>query len=101
MDTDPVVSPDGRQLAFSRRTGSQRAVMTAPFDGKTLTSDPRQRTEEENAQDPSWSPDGLQIAYKSGPNDNGDLYVLDLVSGDSQRVGDNPEQDTAPAWTPR
>jgi Tol biopolymer transport system component len=75
--------------------------MTAPFDGKTLTGDPRQRTEEENAQDPSWSPDGLQIAFKSGPNDNGDLYVLDLISGDSERVGDNPEQDTAPAWTPR
>jgi dipeptidyl aminopeptidase/acylaminoacyl peptidase len=101
VDTDPVVSPDGRQLAFSRRTGSQRAVMTAPFDGKALTGDPRQRTEEENAQDPSWSPDGLQIAYKSGPNDDADLYVLDLVSGDSRQVVDNPEQDTGPAWTTR
>ena len=100
-DADPVVSPDGQQLAFSRRTGSQRAVMTVPFDGKALTGDPRQRTEGENAQDPSWSPDGRQIAYKSGPNDDGDLHVLDLISGNSQQVVDNAEQDTVPAWTPR
>jgi TolB protein len=101
VDADPIVSLDGRQLAFSRQIGSQNVIMTAPFDGKALTGDPRQRTDGENAQDPSWSPDGRQIAYKSGPNDDADLHVLDLNSGDSRRVVDNPEQDTVPAWTAR
>jgi Tol biopolymer transport system component len=101
VDADPVVSPDGRQLAFSRSRGAGRVVMTAPWDGKALSGDPRRRTDGSNDQDPSWSPDGSQIAYKSGPNDNGDLYVLNLATGHSRRAVDNPEPDTVPAWTPR
>jgi TolB protein len=100
-DADPVVSPDGQQLAFSRSTGTGRNIMTAPFDGTALTGVARQWTRRGNNEDASWSPDGLSIAYKKGPDDNGDLYVLDLVSGKSRRVVDNPEQDTVPAWTPR
>jgi Tol biopolymer transport system component len=100
-DADPVVSPDGRRVAFSRGTATSRVVMTAPFNGKALTEAPRKRTDRQNDQDPSWSPDGLRIAYKSGAAEDGDLYVLDLASGKSKRVVENPEQDTVPAWTPR
>jgi Tol biopolymer transport system component len=100
-DVDPAVSANGRLLAFSRSTRNGRVIMTAPFDGKELTAEPRARTDGKNDRNASWSPDGLQIAYKSGPDSNGDLYVLDLESGDSERVVDNPEHDTQPAWTPR
>jgi molecular chaperone DnaK len=100
-DADPVVSPDGRQLAFSRSSGTGRNIMTARFDGKALTGNARKWTERGNNEDASWSPDGRQIAYKSGPDDNGDMYVLDLASGESRRVVNNPEPDTVPAWTPR
>ena len=100
-DADPAVSPDGRLLAFSRQTGSRRVLLTAPFDGKALTGDPRQRTDGENDQDLSWSPDSKQIAFKRGPSANADLYVLDLADGQSRRVVKNPEPDTVPAWTPR
>ena len=100
-DADPVTSPDGRQLAFSRGTATSRVVMTAPFNGKALTGEPHARTDRGNDQDPSWSPDGLRIAYKSGPDDDGDLYVLDLAGGKSRRVVADPEPDTVPAWTPR
>jgi Tol biopolymer transport system component len=76
-------------------------VMTASFDGTRLTSAPKERTDGQNDQDPSWSPDGLRLAYKQGPNRNADLRVVDLESGDSTVVVDNSEPDTAPAWTPR
>jgi Tol biopolymer transport system component len=101
QDADPVVSPNGRQLAFSRQTDIGRVLMTAPWDGRELAGKPRRRTDGTNDQDPSWSPDGSQIAYKRGPNDNGDLSVLDLGAGKSRRVIDDPEPDTVPAWTPR
>ena len=100
-DADPVVTRDGRQLAFSRSSGAGRNILTAPFDGKELTGEAREWTERGDNRDASWSPDGQSIAYKRGSNDNGDLYVLDLASGDSRRVIDNPEEDTVPAWTPR
>ena len=75
--------------------------MTAPFDGQALTDDVRTWTKDGLNQDPSWSPDGRRIAYKRGPNDKADLYVLDLGTGKSRRVVENPERDAVPAWTPR
>jgi Tol biopolymer transport system component len=100
-DADPVVSPDGKQIAFRRLTPGFRVLMTARFDGTRLTSKPRERTDGQNDQDPSWSPDGRRLAYKQGPNRNADLRVLDLESGDSTVVVDSSDPETAPAWTAR
>jgi Tol biopolymer transport system component len=100
-DADPVVSRDGRRLAFSRGTGTSRVLMIAPFDGKNLITDPRPATHGNSDQDPSWSPDGEQIVYKRGREDNADLYVLNVASGESRPVADDPGEDTVPAWTPR
>ena len=44
-DADPVVSPDGQQIAFSRISGPSGDIMTAPFDGKSADGDARVRTE--------------------------------------------------------
>ena len=100
-DADPVCSPDGTQIAFRRLADRTRTVLVAPFDGKTLTGDPAVVSGGENDQDPSWSPDGGRIAYKQGPNTKADLRVVDLASGATNVVVDNPEPDTAPAWTAR
>ena len=100
-DNDLALSADGRQLAFSRASGNGRNIVTAPFDGQALTGKVRTWTKDGLNQDPSWSPDGRRIAYKRGPNDQADLFVLDLGNGKSRRVVDNPERDAVPAWTPR
>lgn len=101
VDADPVISPDGKQVAFRRQTSGPRVIMTMAFDGRRATSTPRARTRGPNDQDPSWSPDGRAIAYKHGPDDNADLWVVDLESGRATQVIDNAEPDTAPAWTTR
>ena len=66
-DGDPTVSPDGTQLAFSRGSGGGRNVMTAPWDGKALTGNPKAWTDGGINQDPSWSRTACSSAYKRGP----------------------------------
>jgi hypothetical protein len=98
-DADPVCSPTGSMIAFRRHAGGQRSIVTVDFDGTKVTSEPRRRTKGPRDQDPSWSPSGTKIAYKSGSDLNGDLSVVDLETGKSHRVTDNDEPETAPSWS--
>ena len=68
-----VLEPDGteRQLTFFRR----------------------------GAQDPTWSPDGSQIAFASRGS-NGGIYVVDAGGGEPRRIGGTPRADYAPDWSP-
>lgn len=67
-DTQPVLSPDGRWLAFTRviwQLGA-REVWIAGADGrqaKRLLKD---------AEQPTWSPDGRRLAFVHGPRLAGD-----------------------------
>jgi len=51
---------------------------------------------------PSFSPDGNQIAYawNGDTEDNWDIYVKLLQSGPSLRLTDNSAVDYSPAWSP-
>lgn len=57
---------------------------------------------------PSWSPDGLQLAFTSGPDDlNGDIHVMDAADGsDVRRIMFNESpvrlwgRDESPDWQP-
>lgn len=63
FDTDPAISPDGRTIAFVRKTYDEtitQAVWLIHLDGTLLRrfTDPTIV-----ASDPSWSPDGSMLAY--------------------------------------
>lgn len=51
---------------------------------------------------PSQSPDGTQVAYSwNGQNqDNFDIYVQVVGSGQPHRLTTDPARDTSPAWSP-
>lgn len=49
---------------------------------------------------PSISPDGTQVAYASNQSGFWDLYLLDLVSGEQQRLTATPEYEGSPTWSP-
>lgn len=48
----------------------------------------------------SVSPDGTKIAFTSGRTGNGDLYLLNLVTGDLKRLTYSEDTDFFPRWSP-
>jgi dipeptidyl aminopeptidase/acylaminoacyl peptidase len=59
-DMNPAVSPDGRLVAFLRRTqGDRTDIWVIKVDGTAAT----QLTSSGDAGWPAWSPDGAQIAF--------------------------------------
>jgi Tol biopolymer transport system component len=106
----PAWSPDGMQIAFtSNRGGDDEIYAIAIADGPEADgNDPRQLTNHPcpfNVQ-PTWSPDGTQIAFTSDRDGNDEIYVMAVPDGTEadgtgqRRLTHNDADDRYPAWSP-
>jgi len=88
----PVLSPDGRLIAFS----ALGDLWLRHADGKAeqLTSGP------EDDADPAWSPDGSQLAYVSNRSGDYQVWVLDLAGRARRQVTTTSSYATTPIWQP-
>ena len=87
----PVWSSGGRQIAFLSRRGQSN------FDLNVVNADGSgQRTLIHGAtrEPPSWSPDGLKIAFESS---RGGVYTVNANGSGQRRLARN---GNAPAWSP-
>ena len=53
--------------------------------------------------DPSWSPDGKQIAYRDsrrGVNVDDEIYVVDVMSRHRRNLTRDPSNQWSPSWSP-
>ncbi len=97
---DPAWNPAGTRIVFSRsgRGNSSLWTMRASDGGglRRLTSGPALDFE------PAWSPDGTRVAFTRGfqQGDTGDIYVLNLKSGQLTHVTRGPAYDHQVAWAP-
>jgi len=105
-DFSPRWSPDGSQIAFtSSRDGNQELYLVAA-DGSSL----RRLTDDPAPDDEAhFSPDGARlvyVSYRDGADPrsigigNAEVYVLDLRTGASHSISNDPAWDGDPAWSP-
>jgi Tol biopolymer transport system component len=88
----PVISPDGKQIAFA----AVGDIYVMPVGGKpvNITNDKALDT------DPAWSPDGQSLAYSSDKdNEHLQLWIRDIKSGRARQVTHLTTQPQGAAWS--
>lgn len=91
---NPVVSPDGKQIAFT--VLNRLYTMTLP-DGKPA----RVTTADYTEAHPAWSPDGSQLAWVSWEGSGGHLYKINFKAKGAkpQRLTITAARYSNPAWS--
>ena len=90
---DPALSPDGSQAVFTA-VGDLWLANVATGAVSKLTDDAAIDLS------PSWSPDGLQIAFASDRGGKTDLWAIQLSDRSLAQLTDLDRPANAPAWSP-
>jgi dipeptidyl aminopeptidase/acylaminoacyl peptidase len=98
----PVVSPDGRSVAytvtrFDTETDRSRThIWVVPTAG----GEPRQLTDgDASATSPAWSPDGRTLAYVSARNEDGrQIWVVPAAGGEPSQLTRVDGGVSGPVW---
>jgi Tol biopolymer transport system component len=103
FDRDPVWSPDGSMIAFTRHIGTSRGtwdLYVVRADGSGL----RQLTRGMSVGDASWSPDGSRLAFDegSGPatGPSRSIAVIGIDGNGLRRLTTGSYNEVAPSWSP-
>lgn len=90
----PSLAADGYRVLFQRDVSkTQREIVIRDLDSgeEQIIKAPGPIS-----MSPSWSADGSWVAYTSKVDDNWDVYVTDVRSGETARVTSHAAQDFAP-----
>jgi hypothetical protein len=114
LDDDPVYSPDGSKIAFSRTSGFKTEVCVMNADGtNVVTVTSGDVTPSSFNRHPSWSPDGTRFVFMSNrsgfrkaeiwvanADGSGLLRLTTNVQLSSDGQGPIFSSDFDPAWSP-
>ncbi len=101
---DPQISPDGRTIAYVRRSADIMTDKTRSAIWLIDVATGEQRPLAAGSGDhfnPRWSPDGRRLAYASSAEGGApQLFVRWIGSGETVRVTGLPDSPQALAWSP-
>jgi Tol biopolymer transport system component len=103
-NTDPDVSPDGRYVIFTNRSGLSNESWILREDLQTLevlnlTSVSIGTTPAGDIR-PRFSPDGRRIAFISAVGDTTQVFAMDPDGQNVQQLTDDDHINLDPAWSP-
>ncbi len=99
--SDPQISPDGRRIAYVRRTGDVMADRMASAIWLIDTATGQQTPLAATGSSPRWSPDGTRLAYVAAELGQApQLHVRWIATGATARVTGLPDSPDALAWSP-
>jgi TolB protein len=104
FDFHPSWSPDGRLIAFHRRTfcrdcpSSRGTADLRIMDSRGGSQRRLTRTPVRNEVDPDWAPDGRAFVFAAGPSEELELYAIAAEGGGSIRLTDGWSNAVEPTW---
>ena len=99
----PVISPDGRQVAYTVRVANwdDNAYDTQIWLADVQTGAVRQITNsKKSSQSPAWSPDGSRLAFVSDRTDKRQIYLINPTGGEADVLTALEEGVNGFAWAP-
>lgn len=102
FDNDPVVSPDGARIAFSRRVHGRGQIFTMRIDGTDMVRVTRDRRRNRL---PAWSPNGRRLIYLSQPPRHAgyvelEIYAIGASGGPQHRLTHNEMSEGKADYSP-
>jgi len=98
---DPEISPDGRWIAYVRRSGDIMTDRFRPSIWLIDTASGRQMPLAAGASQPRWSPDSSRLAYiAAADGGRSQLFVRWMETGQSVAVTGLPDSPSSIAWSP-
>ncbi|MBM3778139.1 MAG: hypothetical protein FJW23_07850 [Acidimicrobiia bacterium] len=92
-------APDGDRLAYFARAEKSRTLIIQNI----LTGNVDQRVVMDSVDDPEspdFSPDGRRVAFSALRDGVGDIFIVDLGTGEVTNVTSDGFADSGPTWTP-
>lgn len=91
--TSPVVSPDGKTVAFCALTDLWLLTIGQPT--------PKQLIKDNFVQmEPAFSPDGKKLAFVSDKDGTMDVWLYDLTTDKQSKLTSDEGNESMPAWSP-
>jgi len=102
--TDPQISPDGRTIAYVRKSNDIMSDKARPTIWLVDVATGQQRPLEAGSGSyfsPRWSPDGSRLAYVAAVDGGSpQLFVRWMTTGESARITGLPDSPSSLAWSP-